>query len=223
MPPEALKCLHDIAQACGHRELTRKGIEVRTGLRVSGFDDGVVQLSNGESIAARTLVWAAGVRPTALAQVIEAPRSPSGRIAVDPYLRLAAHPEVMAIGDIASFVQDGKEVAMLSAPAMQQGRTAAENILRTVAGRPPRRFRYRDKGSMATIGKASAVAELGRLRLKGFAGWVTWLVVHLYYIIGFRNRLFVLASWAWNYLRSDRPVRIITSAARRPPAEPRQG
>jgi NADH dehydrogenase len=98
---------------------------------------------------------------------------------------------------------------MLSAPAMQEGRHAAANILREVAGEPPRPFRYRDKGSMATIGRNDAVAQVGRLQLTGFAGWVTWLFVHLYYLIGFRNRLAVLMGWAWNYVRLDRPVRII--------------
>lgn len=195
-----------------HEELERKGIDVRTGVRVSGVEGDAIQLSNGETLAAKTLVWAAGVRPSELAAAIDVTRNRSGRIEVDEYLRVPGHPEVFAIGDIASFVQDGKEVPMLSAPAMQQARLAARNILASIAGGPLRRFRYRDKGSMATIGRGAAVASIGRLRLDGFAGWITWLVVHLYYIIGFRNRLVVLAGWAWNYFRSDRPVRIIARA-----------
>ena len=101
---------------------------------------------------------------------------------------------------------------MLSAPAMQEGRVVAENILRTVQGKPLRAFRYRDRGSMATVGKGVAVASIGPIQMAGFPGWIAWLAVHLYYIIGFRNRFVVLSGWAWNYLRSDRPVRIITRA-----------
>ena len=110
---------------------------------------------------------------------------------------------------------------MLSAPAMQEARLVADNILRTTRRQRLRRFRYRDKGSMATIGRGAAVAALGRLRVDGFAGWLIWLAVHLYYIIGFRNRLVVLSGWAWNYFRSERPVRIITRAGRGSRAEER--
>jgi NADH:ubiquinone reductase (H+-translocating) len=201
-----------------HRELEQKGIEVRTGVRVASFDGERVMLSDGRVIPARTVVWAAGVKPSPLAEALGLPRSRSGRIEVDEHLRVRderARGHIYAIGDIASFVQDGKEVPMLSAPAMQQGRLVAANILRTLRGEPPRPFRYRDRGTMATIGKNAAVAQVGRLRLDGFPGWVAWLVVHLYYLIGFRNRLAVLTSWAYNYLRSDRPVRIIARAGAR--------
>ena len=101
---------------------------------------------------------------------------------------------------------------MLSAPAMQEGRCVARNILRLVAGKSTEPFRYRDKGIMATIGRHAAVAQLGPLRFKGLVGWVLWLVVHLYFIIGFRNRLVVLVEWAWDYFRYDRPIRLIARA-----------
>ncbi|MCK9518464.1 MAG: NAD(P)/FAD-dependent oxidoreductase [Dehalococcoidia bacterium] len=204
-----------------HTKLERRGITVLTGLRVSAVTPEEVELSDGSTIRSHTLVWAAGVRPNDLAGAIDVSRSRSGRVEVDAYLRVPSVPGVFAIGDIASFVQDGKEVPMLSAPAMQEGRSVAENILRSIAGLPLKPFHYRDKGSMATIGKNAAVAQLGPLHLKGFIGWVTWLIVHLYYIIGFRNRLAVLLGWGWNYVRSDRPVRIITRARERgagPPA-----
>jgi NADH dehydrogenase len=193
-------------------ELQARGIEVLTGARVAEALPGAVRLASGEEIAAETLVWAAGVRPAAITAAIDAPRSRSGRIEVDAFLRVKGHERVFAVGDAASVVHDGREVPMLSAPAMQEGRLAAANILSAIAGRPLRAFRYRDRGSMATIGRNSAVASIGRLRLTGFAGWVAWLLVHLYYLIGFRNRLVVLIGWAWNYVRYDRPVRIITRA-----------
>ena len=195
------------------QELHRKGIEVRTGVRVTGADSARLALSDGSSIEARTLVWAAGVRPSPLAAIAGGEHSRSGRLVVDEQLRTRGREREFAIGDIASFEQDGKEVPMLSAPAMQQGRLAAANIVRAIEGRPLQPFRYRDRGSMATIGKNDAVAELGMLKLTGFAGWLLWLTVHLYYLIGFRNKVLVLFGWALNYVRSDRPVRIIARAS----------
>ncbi|MGI8926965.1 MAG: NAD(P)/FAD-dependent oxidoreductase [Tepidiformaceae bacterium] len=195
-----------------HRELERKGIEVRTGLLVTEVADDIVKLSDGSEIKARTLVWAAGVKPSALAAALDVPRRDGGRIEVDSYLRIAGREREFAIGDIASFLQEGKEVPMLSAPAMQQGRVVAANILCSLRKEPLRAFHYKDRGSMATIGRNAAVASIGPLKLTGFIGWVAWLAVHLYYIIGFRNRFVVLLGWAWNYLRFDRPVRIIARA-----------
>ncbi len=193
-------------------QLRRRGIEVMTGARVVHAEPGRVALEGGAVLRAETLVWAAGVKPAELTAALDAPRSRSGRLEVDQFLRLRGQPRVFAIGDLASAMHQGKEVPMLSAPAMQQGRRAAANILADAAGRPLRPFRYRDRGSMATIGRNAAVAALGPLRLTGFLGWVAWLVVHLYFLIGFRNRLVVLLGWAWNYLRLDRPVRIIARA-----------
>lgn len=194
------------------RALSHRGVEVVTGVRVTSATEDEVTLSDGQVIPARTLVWAAGVRPANLASALDVSRSRSGRIEVDDALRVKGGRDVYAIGDVASFVQDGKEVPMLSAPAMQAGRLAAENILRTISGDRLKRFHYRDKGSMATVGKGAAVAQVGRFHFTGYPGWLMWLGVHLYFLIGFRNRLVVLAGWAWNYFRSDRPVRIITKA-----------
>ncbi len=202
------------------RVLTEKGIEVITGQRVTVLDGDAVVLANGERIAAKTLVWAAGVKPAELAAAVDVPRSRSGRVEVDDYLRVTGRDGVYAIGDVASFVQDGKEVPMLSAPAMQAARVAAANILAEAGGSRGaarlrlrlKRFHYRDKGTMATIGKNHAVAHVWKLNFTGFIGWVLWLTVHLYYIIGFRNRLSVMMGWAWDYLRGDRPIRIIARA-----------
>jgi len=195
------------------RALAGRGIDVVTGVRVMDVGDGgSIVLSNGRELRAGTLVWAAGVKPAGLAEVLEVPRSRSGRVEVDEYLRVKGRDGVYAIGDIASVIDDGREVPMLSAPAMQEGRHVARAIIDELEGGLPRPFRYRERGSMATIGRNAAVAELRGLHLKGFIGWLTWLVVHLYYLIGFRNRLTVLLGWAWNYIRFDRPVRIIARA-----------
>ena len=189
-----------------------RGVEVRTGRRVVEVTPETVTFSDGDALPARTLVWAAGVRPSDLAGAIAVSRSRSGRIEVDPTLRVEGHAEVFAIGDVAAAKREGREIPMLSAPAMQEGRTAADNILRAIEGRPLRPFRYRSHGSMATIGKGAAVANIGPLEVSGFVGWVFWLAVHLYFLIGFRNRFAVLAGWAWNYVRSDRPVRMLVRA-----------
>lgn len=197
-----------------HRELEGRGVEVRTGVKVDEVVRGVVGLSSGERLEAKTLVWAAGVKPAGLAATLNVRRSRTGRIEVDRFLRVTGLEGVFAAGDIASVLQDGKEVPMLSAPAMQEARVVAHNILAASRGLPLRPFRYSDRGSMATIGRNAAVAQLRwlHLDLTGFLGWVTWLVVHLYYLIGFRNRIVVLLGWAWNYLRYDRPVRIVARA-----------
>jgi len=195
------------------RALAGRGIDVVTGVRVMDVGDGgSIVLSNGRELRAGTLVWAAGVKPAGLAEALDVPRSRSGRVEVDEYLRVKGRDGVYAIGDIASVIDDGREVPMLSAPAMQEGRHVARAIIDELEGGLPRPFRYRERGSMATIGRNAAVAELRGLHLKGFIGWLTWLVVHLYYLIGFRNRLTVLLGWAWNYIRFDRPVRIIARA-----------
>jgi NADH dehydrogenase len=195
--------------------LERLKVEVRLGLRVQGAADGVITLSNGEVLEAHTIVWTAGVKPAALAAAIDVPRSRSGRIVVDEFLRLSGQSSVFAIGDIASFILDGKEIPMIASPAMQEGRQAAANILRAVAGKALEPFHYRNPGMMATIGRNAAVAQIGKISLKGFMGWIAWLFVHLYFLIGFRNRLAVLSGWAWDYFRYDRPIRLIARAGKR--------
>ena len=202
--------------------LRSRGVEVRLSTLVrDATDTGAVLTSTGDEvdsrIGARTIVWSAGVGPTdPLPDEVSGAggggsggvaRSRSRRLEVDGCLRL--RPGVYAIGDVASVRPGGaeQELPMLSPPAMQEGRYVARAILS--GGEPARPFRYRDKGTMATIGRRAAVAQVGPLRVRGFLGWLTWLVVHLYYLIGFRNRVAVLASWGWDYLRRDRPIRLI--------------
>lgn len=193
--------------------LESREVAVRLNLRVTHVDSERVQFSNGDLIEAKTLVWAAGVKAAKLASVLDVPCSRSGRIEVDEFLRVRGFKDVYAIGDIASVPQSsGREIPMIAAPAMQQARNVARNIVAATTGRPLAPFRYRDPGMMATIGRNFGVARFGSVSLSGFPGWVAWLAVHLYFLIGFRNRLAVLGGWAWDYFRYDRPIRLIARA-----------
>jgi NADH dehydrogenase len=186
------------------RELERRGVDVRTNTLVDSADDRGVVLRDGTEIPTATMVWTAGVRPND--PVHEHPR----RFEVDDHLRVTEAEGVFAIGDVAgAHDKHGTLLPMVSPPAMQAGRYVARHI---VSGGARRKFRYRDKGTLATIGRRSAVGQIGPLRFRGFPGWIVWLVVHLYYLIGFENRLRVMARWAWYYVSSDRPIRTIIEA-----------
>jgi len=198
--------------ASAERQLRRLGVEVRTGTAVTGLDDGGVEIA-GERIAARTVLWAAGVEASPLARSLSAPLDRAGRVRVNPDLTLPGHPEVAVVGDLASLEQDGRPVPGVAQAAIQEGRHAARNILRSLHGAPPVAFRYRDRGSMATLGRASAVADFGRLRLSGAVAWLAWLFVHILFLIGFRNRVSVILQWAWSYVTFDRGARLITETA----------
>ena len=194
--------------------LERRGVEVRLGIRVTGVDgDSAILLADGGVLSARTLIWAAGVRPIAPATEPPLPRTRQGRIEVDEWLRVSGQDRAFAIGDAAAMLEDGKPLAMMAPQAMQAGRHVAAQILRAMKGAPLEPFRYRNKGVMATIGRSAGVAAVGPLRFKGFIGWIAWLVIHLYFLIGFRNRLIVLSRWTYNYFRLDRPIRLIASSA----------
>jgi NADH:ubiquinone reductase (H+-translocating) len=209
------------SSAYAERALGRRGVDVMTSALVQTASQHSVELSTGEALRARTLVWSAGVRPNVVTGA-EAARSGSGRVEVNEHLTVRGHSGVFAIGD-AACAPDAEELPMLAPVAMQQGRYVARAILAELEGVPGsdsrRPFRYVDKGTIATIGRNSAVGQIGRLRFTGFAGWVAWLTVHLYYLVGFRNRLVVLTSWAWNYVRRDRPIRIVVRAGEDPLAE----
>jgi len=206
--PAFPKALGDDAEI----RLRQRGIDVRLTTRVESTAGDVITLSGGQKLRSRTLVWAAGVKPNELVAHLRLPLTRSGRVEVDQHLRVTGYERVFAIGDIAAVPHRGVEMPQLSPPAMQEGRCVARNILHAVRGEPMETFRYFDKGTMATIGRNDAVAILGPLKLKGLIGWLTWLFVHLMYIIGFRNRLVVLIGWAWDYFRYDRPIRLIERA-----------
>jgi NADH dehydrogenase len=190
--------------------LWSKHVEVRFGAQVTRFDGERVVLKGGEVIPARTLVWAAGARAADLVAALPVERGPQGRVRVTPTLQVPGHDEVFVAGD-AAYLEDtqGRPLPMMAPVARQQAELAARNALCLLRGGSPQPFRYRDPGSLATIGRGAAVARIGRLRFHGFAAWVAWLVVHIVFLIGFRNRLLVLINWAWDYLFYERAVRLV--------------
>ena len=198
------------------RILERRGVEVVTNRLVKNADDHSVTLADGMTIPSETIIWSAGVRPNDPTGDGTLPRLRNRRLQLDPQLRLQGTDGAFAIGDLASPpVGHQGQLPMLSPPAMQGGRYVAASIIDAVQGvrreRPP--FRYVDKGTMATVGRNAGVTHLpGGLEFTGLLGWLTWLLVHIYYLIGFRNRVSALLSWAWDYLRHDRPIRIILAA-----------
>jgi NADH:quinone reductase (non-electrogenic) len=192
-------------------ELERRGVEVRLGTSIASVDATGVHLGDGTRVPARTVVWAAGVKANPLAAELGLETTDRGEIVVGPDLTVNGRPEVFVIGDLAAPpTRDGRAAPQLAPVAMQAGRLTARNIERRVAGRATRRFRYVDKGIMATIGRRSAVAELPlRIRLWGTLGWLSWLGLHLVFLIGFRNRIVVLVNWTFNYFKWDRGHRVI--------------
>jgi NADH dehydrogenase len=192
------------------RTLTGRGVEVRTKTHITAADGHQVTLSDGSTVAARTVVWAGGVAPLVPRAEPEPDSGHSGRVRVDEFLRIPGTQRTYALGDAAGAEQHGKELPMVSAPAIQAGRYIASAIRSDLGGGTVAPFRYVDKGRMATIGRNAAVAQLrGGLQLTGFAGWLAWLFVHVWYLAGLRNRVMALVSWGWYYLRLDRPIRII--------------
>jgi NADH dehydrogenase len=212
------------------RQLEQMGVEVLLDTQAAEVTEHAVVLADGTSIPARTLVWAAGIKASPLGRSLAADLDRGGRVVVDEHLRLPGHPEVLVIGDLAAARNaDGSLVPQVAPAAIQGGEHAAKVILADLRSEPPPVFRYRDKGSMATIGRHAAVVELPNGRtFSGFLGWVAWLGLHLVMLIGFRNRANVLVNWAWNYLTFDRGSRLIVADEHSPapaitPAPERQG
>lgn len=198
--------------AKAHHQLERLGVEVRTGAMVTGVDEDGVRFGE-ERLAARTVLWAAGVKASPLGASLGAPLDRAGRVQVAPDLTVPGRPELFVIGDLAAVEQDGRPVPGVAPAAIQQGRHAARNVRRALAGRPSRPFRYRDRGSMATLGRKAAVAVIGGVRLSGLVAWLAWLLVHILFLIGFRNRVVVLFEWAKSYLTYSRSARLILHEA----------
>jgi len=190
--------------------LRRIGVEVRVRAIVTRVTPDAVWLG-GEQIRTRTVLWAAGVAATPLARTLGVPLDRSGRVLVEPDLSIPVHPEAFVVGDMCAFLhQTGAPLPGVAPVAIQQGRAVADNVLRRLRDQPTRPFRYRDRGSMATIGRAAAVAVVGRLKLSGLVAWLAWLFVHIMFLIGFRNRFLVLFEWAWAYVTWHRGARLIT-------------
>jgi NADH:ubiquinone reductase (H+-translocating) len=199
--------------AKAQRQLERLGVEVRTNTRVTAIDAQGVSFGE-ERLAAQTMVWAAGVAASPLGRALSPAVDRAGRVPVQPDLTLAGHPEVSVIGDLATMQQDGQPVPGVAPAAMQMGRHAARNVLRALKGEERRPFRYVDKGSLATIGRKSGVALFGRFHISGFLAWLAWLLIHIFFLIGFRNRLVVMTDWAWSYFTHQRFARLILEVER---------
>jgi NADH dehydrogenase len=195
-------------------QLRGLGVEVRCGVHVDSIDETGLSFG-GERLEARTVLWAAGVEASPLGRALGAPLDKSGRVRVTPELALPGRSDVFVIGDLAAVESGGKPVPGVAPAAIQMGRHTARNLRRAIAGAPLLPFRYRDKGMLATIGRSAAVADLGFARFSGWTAWVAWLGLHIFFLIGFRNRLVVLVNWAWAYLTFQRGGRLITGASLR--------
>jgi NADH dehydrogenase len=207
--PRVLPSYSEDLSAKAQKQLESLGVEVRVSTKVIGVDGEGVSTERGQ-IAARTVLWGAGVEGSPLAKTLGVPLDRSGRVEVEPDLTIPGSPEVFVIGDLAAIDQGGKPVPGVAPAAMQGGRYAAKAILATLNGKPRAPFHYVDKGSLATIGRAAAVGEVGKLRLSGFVAWAAWCLIHIFFLIGFRHRVLVMLEWGWLYLFHDRGSRLIT-------------
>src|SRR5437762_5225062 len=209
----------DLSQSA-QKQLTDLGVDVRTSVRATNITEAGVQLGD-EFIPCRVKIWAAGSNASFVGKTLGTTIDRVGRIVVNDDLTISGHPEVQVIGDLANFShQTGEPLPGVSPVAIQQGRHAARNVLAMIRGRKPQHFHYWDKGSLATIGRNRAVADLKVAHLSGLPAWMAWLFVHIFFLIGFRNRLLVLFQWAWAYLTFDKGARLITrnfQSEQRPP------
>ena len=209
--PEILSAFSGELPESARRQLANLGVEVRLGTRVEQISEDGVMLRGGEKIAAKTMIWAAGNAASPLGASLGVPLDPQGRVIVREDCSIPGHGEVFVIGDQAHFdAGGGKPLPGLSPVAMQQGRHVAKNIIALLRGQSTERFQYSDKGSMATIGRNAAVAEMGSIRFSGIIAWFAWLFVHIIFLVGFRNRIAVLFNWAYAYLTYGRGARLIT-------------
>jgi NADH dehydrogenase len=207
--PRVLTSYPEELSLAARRSLERLGVEVRTDTLVSEITERGIQ-AGAEWIEARTVLWSAGVAASPLAATLGVALDRAGRVPVTPELALPGHPEVSVIGDLAALTQNGSAVPGIAPAAIQAGRHAARNVLRSICGEPALPFHYRDKGQFAVIGRGAAVGIAYRLRMRGAPAWLAWLAIHIYFLIGFRNRLAVLLNWAWSFITLQRNAQLIT-------------
>lgn len=200
------------------RDLADLGVEVRVNSMVTGVDAEGVTVGT-EKIRARTAFWAAGNKASPLGKFLGAPLDNAGRVRVNEDLSVPGHPEIFAIGDLATLAQDGRTVPWVCPAANQEGAFAAKSIIRDTRHQPRKKFHYFNKGDLATIGRSRAIADFGRVRFTGRLAWFLWLFVHIMYLVGFRNRIVVFIEWAYSYFTYQAGVRLITDVERyKPPA-----
>lgn len=208
--PRVLPAYPEDLSASAEKQLSELGVEVRTNAMVTNVEPRCVTVGT-EKIPATVILWGAGVSASRLGKMLGAPTDYAGRVLVDPDLSVPGHPEVLVAGDLAaSKMKDGKWVPGVAPAAIQMGKFAARQVRRSVAGKPREKFHYLDKGTLATIGRSKAVADLGKLHFSGVLAWLSWLFIHLFFLIGFRNRLMVMTEWAWDYITFNHSARLIT-------------
>lgn len=202
-PPQLSQATYDL--------LRKKHVEILLSTRLTEYDGQRLTLSDGRTIETKTVIWTAGVRAAELVDHLGLEQAAAGRVPVEETLQLPGHPEVFVLGDAALLLDGGGQpLPMLSTVALQEAETAAANILRLVKGKALQRFRYKDPGLLATIGREAAVARIWGLSFSGFIAWVIWVGLHIFRLIGFRNRLVVMINWAWDYIFYENQVRLIT-------------
>jgi NADH:ubiquinone reductase (H+-translocating) len=207
--PTILQTFPENLRNAARASLVRLGIEVREGVAVTAVDSHGVMIGS-ERVDAGTVLWAAGVAASSLVKTLGVPLDRAGRVIVEPDLSIPGHHEVFVVGDAAAATQDGKLLPGVAQTAMQGARHAAKNILRRLKGQPTTPFIYRDLGSMAIVGRRAAISDLGWIRLSGVIAWLAWLFLHIFMLVGFRNRVVVLFEWAMAYLTFQRGARLIT-------------
>lgn len=211
--PQILSTFPENLQRSALKRLKKMGVQPQLGMAVASVENDTVTFKDGSYLEASTVVWAAGVRASALSDALGVAQGRSARVKITAQLTLAEHPEVFVVGDMAYLegYREGVAYPMVAQVAIQMGKQAAKNILAQVRSKPQTEFRYFDFGSMATIGRSAAVFDAFNIRLTGFLAWLGWLFVHILYLIGFRNRIVVLANWVINYFTYERGVRVITN------------
>lgn len=220
--PRVLPVYPEDLSASAEKQLNDMGVEVRTNAMVTNVESGMVTVGK-EKIPASVILWGAGVSASPLGKLLGAPTDRAGRVLVTPDLSIPGHPEVFVAGDLAAVkMANGQMVPGLAPAAIQMGKFVARQIKRSVAGKPREEFHYLDKGTLATIGRSHAVADLGKLHFSGYLAWLSWLFIHLFFLIGFRNRFLVMAEWAWAYVTYNSGARLITQPKEsEPPDVPR--
>jgi NADH:ubiquinone reductase (H+-translocating) len=208
--PRILPAYPEDLSRSAEEQLKRLGVEVHTSAMVTLVTPGAVHMGDTQ-LPAAVILWAAGVAASPLGKKLGGPVDPAGRVAVNPDLSLPGHPEVFVIGDLATLKdENGKLLPGVAPVAMQEGKATAHNIAAELRREPRKNFRYFNKGNLATIGRAAAVAEFGKIHISGFLAWLAWLFIHVFFLIGFRNRIIVLVQWAWSYFTYERGARLIT-------------
>jgi NADH dehydrogenase len=208
--PRVLPAFPEDLSASAEKQLTDLGVEVRTKTMVTNIGPGMVWIG-AEKIPASVILWGAGVAASPLGKMLGTETDRAGRVLIAPDLSIPGHPEVFVVGDLAaSQSKDGTLVPGVAPAAIQMGKFAARQIRQSIKGGPREEFAYLDKGTLATIGRSKAVADLGKLHFSGYFAWLAWLFIHLLFLIGFRNRFMVMMEWAWAYIAYNHSARLIT-------------